>query len=661
MYYKHANGSFEAVPGSGTTIYYLGRGDNRDNIEPFPPGFRMLSGDNGARHYDNLTMTYLDDRPIADRVTFACLDKSGPMAEQNYMFRTDCSNGLRAQIHFQSCWDGINLYKADQSHVAYMSHIDNGKCPPTHPRQLAHLFYEVLYDVNNIQKSNGGFYVFANGDATGYGFHGDFQNGWDMDVQTAAMKQCINVSGSGTISSCAPLQASADPYFAWNCPERLPIVNEGVKGWVDKLPGCNVVTGFQNARAPSTNCPAPLNDKPPVSNASILNPTPGTMLGKWSYLGCAKDAGASRVLSGPRYGDSGMTIESCHAYCADKGYPIVGLEYGRECWCGNSISSTNPIQTAASCASIAQMVCAGNSTEYCGAPNLITLWNNTVFVPNPAPTNTNSGSLGSGSVASSTTKPNAATTSAVPVNTPTAGVTTIADGKALYVGCYSEVNGRALTSVQVVNTTSMTNDLCASYCMSRNYALFGTEYSQECFCASSLASGSTFRPQSDCSMSCKGDASQRCGGPSRLSLWNNTNYIAPRNPPTPNNQFSYVGCFTEGRNARALGSAGKNPSYAKTDSLGMTVEMCSSICFNKGYNWMGVEYGQECYCNQDGPINNSAAASNGDKECNMLCKGDNTEFCGAGSRLNVYRRIGSRSANKVVGARSAKFARSPRT
>jgi hypothetical protein len=45
----------------------------------------------------------------------------------------------------------------------------------------------------------------------------------------------------------------------------------------------------------------------------------------------------------------------------------------------------------------------------------------------------------------------------------------------------------------------------------------------------------------------------------------------------------------------------------------------------------------------------------------MLCKGDNTEFCGAGSRLNVYRRIGSRSANKVVGARSAKFARSPRT
>jgi iron transport multicopper oxidase len=88
----------------------------------------------------------------------------------------------------------------------------------------------------------------------------------------------------------------------------------------------------------------------------------------------------------------------------------------------------------------------------------------------------------------------------------------------------------------------------------------------------------------------------------------------------------------------------------------MTVEMCASICFNKGYNWMGVEYGQECYCNQEGPINSAAVALGGEKECNMLCKGDNMEFCGAGSRLNVYRKIGLLSTNKLVNARSAKFA-----
>lgn len=56
---------------------------------------------------------------------------------------------------------------------------------------------------------------------------------------------------------------------------------------------------------------------------------------------------------------------------------------------------------------------------------------------------------------------------------------------------------------------------------------------------------------------------------------------------------------------------------------------------DKGYNGMGVEYAEEGYCNQEGPISGAVAAPNGDNECNMLCKGDNREFCDAGDRLNV--------------------------
>ena len=658
MYYKHTNGSFQEVPAGGTTVYYLSRGDNRKNIEPFPRGFRMVSGDNGARRYDNTTRTYQNARPIADRVSFACLDKE-PMAEQPYLFRTECINGLRAQIHFPSCWDGVNLYKADQSHMAYMSGIDNGLCPPSHPRQFAHLFLEVLYGVNEIKKSDGGVFTFANGDATGYGFHGDFQNGWDMDVQTAAMKQCLNVEGSsGGISACPPLLASLDPYVDWNCPERPPIVNELVKGVINKLPGCNFVTGLQTARAPSTNCPASLNRNAPLSNAPIFDPKPGAMVGQWSYLGCAKVDGASPALDGPRTGDLNMTIKNCHAYCTEKKSPIAGLKYGRECWCGDKVSSTSPIQPPATCAESPKMICAGHSSEYCGAPNLITLWNNTAFVATQAPTNTNTatGTAATGTSAKGTSTPTAASTSSIPVNTPTAGVSTIANGKALYIGCYNEVNGRALAGVSFADNR-MTNNLCATYCMSRNYALFGTEYAQECYCASTLASGSTFRPASECSLTCKGDASQNCGGAGRLSLWNNTNYIAPRNPATPNSQFSYIGCFTEGKGGRALGATARNAAFATSDAAAMTVDKCASICFNKGYSWMGVEFGQECYCNQDGPINSAAVAPNGDKDCNMLCKGDNAEFCGAGSRLNVYRKIGSGATNKLVDGRRRRLAR----
>ena len=165
LYYQHSNSSFEENPNNGMTVYYEGRGDKRANIKPFPAGFRMVSGDPLGRSYDTSKTLYQSTRPVADRVSFACL-AAEPSKESPHMNVTDCSNGLRAQVQFQSCWDGVNLYKDDSSLVAYMSGMDNGACPPTHPVQLIHIFYEVLYSVNNIHKG-GGRFVFAQGDPTG--------------------------------------------------------------------------------------------------------------------------------------------------------------------------------------------------------------------------------------------------------------------------------------------------------------------------------------------------------------------------------------------------------------------------------------------------------------------------------------------------------------
>jgi len=61
-------------------------------------------------------------------------------------FRTDCVNGFRAQINFQSCWDGVNLYLDGNSHVAYLSGIDYGVCPPTHPVPIPGLFFEYVFE-----------------------------------------------------------------------------------------------------------------------------------------------------------------------------------------------------------------------------------------------------------------------------------------------------------------------------------------------------------------------------------------------------------------------------------------------------------------------------------------------------------------------------------
>ena len=235
LYYQNANGTFQEVGNQGMTVYYLGRGDNRSNIVPFPLGFRMLSGDTDARSYNTQVLLPGSDRPQADRVSFACLDRE-PSKETPYMSRTSCINGLRAQIHFQSCWDGENLYKEDNSHVAYMSGLDNGICPTTHPYLFVHLFYEVLYGVNDIEQTAGGKFVFSNGDTTGYGFHGDFLNGWDTNVLSAGVKQCANTD-SGAVEDCQPFAASLVKDFAQECPELAPIINEPVHGLINQLPG----------------------------------------------------------------------------------------------------------------------------------------------------------------------------------------------------------------------------------------------------------------------------------------------------------------------------------------------------------------------------------------------------------------------------------------
>lgn len=158
----------------------------------------MVSGDAAARAYNNVTYTFggtagvtyvngtsrngaltggtfvdgtgasgpkYSGRPLSDRTSFNCLSDS-PAPETPNMARTNCVNGLRAQIQFQSCWDGVNLYKPDNSHVAYMSQIDNGVCPPGYPVQLVHLFFEVYYWPNAI-KQDGGQFVWSQGDTTG--------------------------------------------------------------------------------------------------------------------------------------------------------------------------------------------------------------------------------------------------------------------------------------------------------------------------------------------------------------------------------------------------------------------------------------------------------------------------------------------------------------
>jgi hypothetical protein len=81
----------------------------------------MLSSNNAARSYDNGTKTWNGGRNLADRVSFDCLDSEKQYPEVPGMIYTNCSNSLRAKIQMPSCWNGVNVYKLDNSHVACLS------------------------------------------------------------------------------------------------------------------------------------------------------------------------------------------------------------------------------------------------------------------------------------------------------------------------------------------------------------------------------------------------------------------------------------------------------------------------------------------------------------------------------------------------------------
>lgn len=258
------------------------------------------------------------------------------------MFDTDCPYGMRAQIHYQSCWNGVDLYKADNSHVAYQSQIDNGICPPTHPIQIPHLFLETLYSVANVPKDPKGQFVFSQGDPTGYGFHGDFQNGWDTDVLAKAVTDCLSVPNYGTIEECPILQSFQTNGYSYNCPERPRQIGEDVKGMISKLPGCITITpGPEAAPAASMSCPDSV-PKPSVTSTkdstavAMATASPGATWGTTDsfvkYVGCFNDTGGSvRTLNAVSVSNSSaMTVDYCNSYCKSRGYRLSGVEYGQE-------------------------------------------------------------------------------------------------------------------------------------------------------------------------------------------------------------------------------------------------------------------------------------------------------------------------------------------
>ncbi|KAH7098330.1 hypothetical protein BKA62DRAFT_811338 [Auriculariales sp. MPI-PUGE-AT-0066] len=256
----------EPVANGGILVYYLQRGNDIKNMKAFPKGFRMISGDMTRRN-KTYTENAGGEAELRERATkWTCLRYTGGVSGYDgYGFPNSyCESGFQARLHLPNCWDGQNVDSADhKSHVAFMSLMDNGECPSTHPVSLMSLFYEQTWDINSYNSRwnpavDKWPFLYSMGDPTGYGYHGDFLNGWDVTVLQNAITGCDNNTPGTTAGDAAACSfftiQSADA--AAKC-TISPQVNEDIGGPRAKLPGCNPI---QAGPGPATiystsNCP----------------------------------------------------------------------------------------------------------------------------------------------------------------------------------------------------------------------------------------------------------------------------------------------------------------------------------------------------------------------------------------------------------------------
>ncbi|BFZ56810.1 hypothetical protein PYCC9005_003858 [Savitreella phatthalungensis] len=616
LYYQNPNnGSFEDVPVlGGATVYYLQRSGNSplSSLIPFPPGFQMLAG--------NPMLRQAGSSLEQGAVNFVCLDYEKGSSSSQGLPTKNCPQGLRAQIVFPSCWNGKDLDTADhKSHMAYPWAVSEGDCPAGYPYRFITIFYEVTFVVDYFKdrwySDRQQPFVFSTGDPTGYGFHGDFVNGWDTDFLNSSIQTCL--ASSGLMQDC-PL---FDIKGGNNC-HITPQANEQVLGKLDTLPGCNPVQFGPNMAKMTPSCgknkTQVWNDTmqyesgvaPPgahiLAGAATIKQTAGT----WNYTGCYRDLVSNNVRTLPQgVGIANMTVEKCVAACSAQGYGWAGLEWSQECYCGTAppASYLGGWQTC-------DYACAGDTTEVCGGSGWLSVYSDTSYIAPVIPQ-------------------------------------TSTDGSASYVGCFVDTSSRILPGRASSNGTV---DGCVASCTAQGYSYAGVEYlGNECYCGNSLSA--TRAPDSDCNTKCIGDSTQLCGGGWRVQAYSlngkkaipsaassssstptskapaatSSSAAPPALTPVPAGAsfgaYKYGGCYTDNTNGqRALRyQLGSNN----------TVPGCVAACSAVGFKLSGVEYGGECWCDQ---VVNKFMSQAPESDCNMNCWGDKSTKCGAGNRLSIY-------------------------
>ncbi|KAI1420608.1 WSC domain-containing protein [Xylaria sp. FL1777] len=153
------------------------------------------------------------------------------------------------------------------------------------------------------------------------------------------------------------------------------------------LPQITALTTTNTTTTTTTSSPSPSPSTPsPTTALQIVNSSSSnyTYAGCWNETTGLSGTTGLRALGGPSEVLRGqMTVELCLDFCAHgsgqmHAYRLAGLEYSRECWCGDTLNSLSVRLPDAAC----DTPCDGANATACGGALRLSLYNSTAAVAN---------------------------------------------------------------------------------------------------------------------------------------------------------------------------------------------------------------------------------------------------------------------------------------
>jgi hypothetical protein len=225
FFHDKEKNTYDPVPLGYMNVYYFFDKTN-DDIQPFPVGLHIVSGDASKRtppETGNLQLDPSKGTIQPAQITCPRLDATKNLLA--YPAGSDGSSGgipdsgdkgrgagfpflkcdglyspLRVDLHFPSCYDPTKALTDYKINMKWPSPTGNGNMDcPKGTIHVPHLFYEMYWDTpkfNDRWTAGQGYqpFVFSNGDNTGFSTHGDFQAAWEPEP----LKTFIDTCDAGT-------------------------------------------------------------------------------------------------------------------------------------------------------------------------------------------------------------------------------------------------------------------------------------------------------------------------------------------------------------------------------------------------------------------------------------------------------------------------------